>query len=247
VRFHQPFYGIELEVEAPNHEAKAAIAEVICDETGQDYRLEEDGSLDCGFEVIAQPRTYAAWKKYMPRFKKDVLAPCRKAKFRSGDTKTCGLHVHSSKAAWTTKQLFRLFELMQKLKEDGFVGKVAQRENADYAKLEFDLSSSDATRALLSRCSPFNSRYVAVNITRDTIEFRLFKGNLRSERILKALEFCGSVWKFTKTLYARRGHPERYYEWLLENQKRYPNLVSFVRDDIERLASGTAKEQEEVV
>jgi hypothetical protein len=233
VAFTQPFYGVELEVEAPNNTVRNTTAETINDYTENNYRLEEDGSLNCGFEIITQPRTFAAWKKYMLEFENHVLKPCVKAKLKSSYTTTCGLHVHVSKAAWSTKQLFRLFELLDYLHRRGTVKRVAQRDNSTYAKMVFDVGSMSDVSNINKRCSPFNSRYVAVNITSETIEFRMFKGNLRAERVMKAIEFCDSLWKYTRSLHARNSDHAQYCRWLLDNKKRYPNLVEFLSEELE--------------
>jgi hypothetical protein len=42
-------------------------------------------------------------------------------------------------------------------------------------------------------------RYEAVNITnRNTVEFRMFKGSLKYEGVIAAIEFCNAIVEFTK-------------------------------------------------
>jgi len=55
---------------------------------------------------------------------------------------------------------------------------------------------------------------------------RIFKGNLKKQRMLKNIEFVHSVFSFTKTETALEVEP--YIEHVVTNKALYPNLCAYI-------------------
>ena len=73
----------------------------------------------------------------------------------------------------------------------------------------------------------------------ETLEFRLFKGNLSSKTIYRYLEFVHSLATF---VLSREIKPDTNYKdfvkWLFENKANYPILYKFTIDFIKPLSFG---------
>lgn len=208
------YYGFELEVEPRKGHDIHTIAEHDLDAIDGWTTLEEDGSLDAGCEIISAPHTLARMRE---RFQdlgsletwNRALKHCR-----SHDTTTCGLHVHVSRVDLPRDMGTRLQSFMAKEGNSRFLDVIAQRKANDYCL----------------RIVSESQRFCAVNLTNDdTIEFRLFKGNIRADRVLKAIEFCDALLAYL----AREGVTfawQGFVVWLSERVTRYPVLCSYLME-----------------
>ena len=75
----------------------------------------------------------------------------------------------------------------------------------------------------------FGQRYNAINFTNEhTIEIRIFKGNLKSERILKNIEYLFAMKNFCEISKASEIHLKKFVGFIKNNKKEYPNLNAFL-------------------
>ena len=73
-----------------------------------------------------------------------------------------------------------------------------------------------------------SSRYTALNMTRHTLEFRIFNSSLRYDRVLKNAEFVCSLFEFTKT--DNPMYVKDYLNWLKDNSEEYKELIDFLNE-----------------
>ena len=106
------YAGVEIEVENSfgdynTEDTGREINELVNSELGKDANiyLKEDGSLDNGFEIVSQPRTWASWKRSFKEF--EPVFNLNEYGFRSHDTGTCGLHISLSRNAFSESHLLR--------------------------------------------------------------------------------------------------------------------------------------------
>jgi hypothetical protein len=183
------FLGVELEVECGSRDrevvAEALHQRVNGGEFGRAMFFERDGSLTHGFEMITQPMSVPALR--------DLFAFLRE----SGDTlrgvtshrtQTCGLHVHVSRTGLDNLTIARAVTFVNDPSNDAFVQALARRYNTGYCRVvEKELDTAHLP----------GERYEAVNLTgRNTIEFRIFRGSLKYEAVIAAVEFCHAILEY---------------------------------------------------
>ena len=79
-------------------------------------------------------------------------------------------------------------------------------------------------------------KYVPVNLQhRDTIEVRIFKGNLIEPSFRKNVEFIDSLYYFTKYNPLYKLELSSFIEYAENERKTYPNLIKFLSHNSNRL------------
>ena len=187
-RVTKRYIGVELEVECNPDINKNEVAKKISDQVNQYDRLmffENDGSLRYGFEMITQPMSLPAQRKLFSFLSKKESTK----HLKSHDTTSCGLHVHVSRNNMTDLQIGKIVSFINNPRHEWFIRAIARRYATGFCEIKSkkikDCRSGD--------------RYEAVNITnRNTIEFRMFKGSLKYEGVIAAIEFCNAIVEFTK-------------------------------------------------
>ena len=233
--------GFELEVEARNT-SRSEGAELAYEQIGERGYLKEDGSLSDGFEIVTHPHTL---NMYQTSFPWEILDRIKRVGMRSWNTRTCGLHVHVSREAFHVMKGSRVdivktqgHELrFMKLIYDNqrMVERIAGRSNNNYATFE-------DKRKLVAKVkygTQSNGRYSAINTENDaTLEVRVFKGSLRKERVLSALEFVHSTVEYTRNLKVSGSNNAlswlQYTRYVAENQEQYPNLALIMNESFSR-------------
>jgi hypothetical protein len=210
-------------------------------ELGSHAYMKDDGSLNDGFEVVTHPHTL---EQYQTNFNWDFIARLKDDGFRSWNTDTCGLHVHVSRTAfgegeidWNSpiKERDRLILRKQahelrfmKLIYDNQrqVERIAGRSNNHFATF------SDKGRLMdkVKFGTQNNVRYSAINTDNDaTLEVRVFKGSLRKERVLSALEFVAASVEYTRDLKVTSQNQAlswlRFTAYVSDNIETYPSLA----------------------
>lgn len=237
-------FGFELEVEArqmSRHEGAVTVQNHL---GGRAY-MKEDGSLNDGFEIVTHPHTL---ENYQKEFDWSVLVSLKDEGFRSWNTSTCGLHVHVSRTAfgsedpWSRhmdsnvrsqlilkKQAHELRFMKLVYDNQRQVERIAGRSNNSYATF------GDKGKLLrkMKYGEQDNGRYSAINTENDaTIEVRVFKGSLRKERVLSALEFVHAAVEYTRDVkVTSKNHALSWLKftgYVSANADNYPNLVTIM-------------------
>lgn len=187
-RMKKRYLGVELEVEVRDNDRSdkaLALHKLINNEQfGDKVFFENDGSLNNGFEIISQPmgmdkhRDLWAWLK-----DKDAVRS-----LRSHNTTTCGLHVHVSKDGLSKLQIAKIVSFINDPDNEPLIRAVARRYAEGYCRIKVKK---------IGQAAQSDDRYEAVNITpRKTIEFRIFKGSLKYESVMAAIQFSNAVVDF---------------------------------------------------
>jgi L-rhamnose mutarotase len=229
------YLGIELEVERganseTNHTKMALLIE-------KDFLyFKTDGSLDNGFEIVTHPMTISYIKKHKNVWA-DILNLLRSNKYRSYDTRTCGMHIHISKNAFTTWHLYRFMKFF--VDNSDFVTKISQRkiENLDrWAALTDNPSESykeftqDRLMYKAKKKSGNDKRYLAVNLQNDkSVEVRIFRGTLNDSSFFKNIEFVQAVHDYTKSIPDADMSLKSFLSFIKDNNE-YPYLRKFIAD-----------------
>lgn len=211
-------FGVECEMESKG-DRQSALVDCLGGRDGNGrYILKSDGSLNCGVELVTMPYTL---QEHRDLFKwQEVMSGVEKFG-HAGDTDTCGIHVHINRTAITPLTLGKMLVFVNSPETTRLIGIIAQRSNNSYCQ-RIKKKVSDALQ------EP-DSRYQAVNVTRRTVEIRIFKGNIRPERILKNIEFCHALCMYLPDCALSHLESQGYFvDWLRKNRKQYPELTKFL-------------------
>lgn len=221
-------YGVELEMEAQDHASIDDVVDLLGIEDGiavnRKFIVKADGSLkNEGAEVVTLPFTldYHVNKFGWDKLLNDRLR--RKAMSGAG-TKSCGMHVHINKRALSALQIGKMLVFVNSPAMNGYMTTIAQRESGGYCLRDSSKKIKDG-----KYCS--ESRYDTLNVGDVTVEVRMFRGNLRPERVVKNIEFCDAMANYCK--WVSMADVEKwpvFARWLLENRGRYPALVRYLHD-----------------
>lgn len=190
-RLKHRWFGVELEVEIKDHaidrndKAKQLHELLNNGETGKRVFFESDGSLSNGFEIVTQPMSLPMhselWQWLRDRDATRHLL--------SHNTRTCGLHVHVNKDNLTQIQIAKIVTFVNDPRNESMIRAIARRYAEGYCKIK---------EKKLESAHQSSDRYEAINITpRHTIEFRIFKGSLKYESVIAAVEFCNALCEFS--------------------------------------------------
>ena len=201
--------------------------------------MKDDGSLSDGFEIVTHPHTLS---DYQTNFNWEFTSKLKREGFRSWNTDTCGLHVHVSRTAFgegvapwgrsdrdqliLKKQAHELRFMKLIYDNQRQVERIAGRAGNHYATFQ----DKGKLVSKLKYGTQTNGRYSAINTENDaTLEVRVFKGSLRKERVLSALEFVTASVEYTRDLKVTSKNQAlswlRFTAYVAENMDTYPNLA----------------------
>lgn len=201
-----PIYlGIELEMESNGSRDRYERAETLLNAIGthkghQYCLLENDGSLNDGFEMVSGHTSLAVHRDQLSFFKNQF------AGMKSHDTRTCGLHIHICKTGMNMSHASKLILFINDSGNQRLVKAIARRDGSSFAQVKNKkasytwLKNAKKNSGIRNQLMYLNDdRYEALNFKNpNTVEFRLFKGTLRYETIIACLEFTYASWYFAK-------------------------------------------------
>jgi hypothetical protein len=214
-----------------------AMCHLTKDKIGKEYvYCVHDGTIErgCGrpgMEVVTHPFTWQDYKKRGADRWDDLCLYLRKKGWKA-NLKGIGYHVHTTKAAWGTHQIYKLLKLIYKNQK--FVIKIAQREPNDYCVM----SEKDFNEAVLVAKDKKNREshhYNAINLnygngaSANTIEFRMFQGTLEPLYIHKNIEFVKACYDFTREHTATDMTKDKFVNFVWKNKRSYPCLYEFIK------------------
>lgn len=239
VRFDALCFGVELEMESCRSYSADDIVERLGGSDGTvtgTAILKRDGSLadGRGVELVTLPATLEMHRN-SGQWKTWLSLVSGKAQSGAGTT-NCGMHVHINRAALSPLTVGKLVVFLNNPANEAFVTTVAQRRSGGYC-------NRDQRKAKVANVHRFNkyggrdsatdfSRYDIINVTGgNTVEVRMFRGNLRPERVLKNLEFCHALVRFCETSGINQAASYALFlDWLNKNRRQYPHLIAFLQE-----------------
>ncbi len=177
----------EIEVERRN-DCSSSIAEDV-GQTMRNFALcKHDGSLNNGFEIVSAPATISAlkegWTKFCEANYSDQLS--------SWHTSTCGMHIHVDRTSLTPLEIGKLLVFVNGKANARFMESIAGRDSRQWSVKKFKgikdaLQRSDKYEALATHKPK-------------TIEFRVFRGNIAKQGIMRNIEFVDALCNFVRTV-----------------------------------------------
>lgn len=238
----QVYMGFELETQIQGRDLQGASqfadTELAMDKVGiikHDASIGRDG-YD-GFEIVTQPHTHLHYRdnsatlwNVINRLRTDYGA-------RSWDTKTCGLHIHVSRAGFSSgahMHRFISFVYSNAPHMMRFAGRKSDyaRFNDVYTFNEYDQPVKSFKHKVGSPNKYHTERYSAVNTqNRDTLELRFFRGTMNTSTILSALDLVQAMVEYTRDLRlddVKLGALDWawFADYVRDNNGLYPDLYS---------------------
>ena len=245
---HPLYLGIELEVDNPScsigQARRQAVVEKVIRAVGLDHMyVTRDGSLTNGFEQITMPATLDYMLSNRERYEQLCTIP-KAAGFTSHDAGTCGLHVHVSrdfigspenvaKLVYLSERFWTQFFLFSRRSpERGYRYATRYFKNAR-DRAEPDKIPLEKVNDLIRRTS---ERYRSVNTTtRQTVEFRLFRGTLHVPTFWATLQWVDNFVRLAtatpsddipRISWSDIIHYREYPELTAYNDRRVPSIIT---------------------
>jgi hypothetical protein len=192
------FFGLELEME--NAGFSHSNAKRLLDIANKNHDLlyiKSDSSLDEGFEAVTH---CCSLSYHINNFPWDaILQEAASMGYRSHQTRNSGLHIHVSRLAFgtsATKQescISRVIYFFEKNWDQILI--FSRRSQAQMDRWARRYGYKNTPRDTMEGAKESgNGRYCSINILpADTVEFRVFRGSLRLNTVIAALQFVDAV------------------------------------------------------
>lgn len=225
-------FGVELEME-PTEQSSAGQRELVkllggSRKNGNNYILKSDGSLNNGVELVTMPFTLEQHKEGKVVKWEKLLSAVNRGKAMSGaHTTRCGMHVHINKAALSALTIGKMLVFLNSETLSPLISSIAQRSSSSYC-------SRDSGKKIVDGARQSSNRYDILNVSgsHPTCEVRMFRGNLRPERVFKNLEFCHALVQYCRqTSLQDLSDWGNFSRWLVKMRGLYSHLVQFLADN----------------
>lgn len=194
--------------------------------------LKSDSSVSNGFEIVTHPFAHNTIRDAHEYWQ--TIETLRSTYgMRSWDTDCCGLHIHISRAGFNGgAHLHRFLGLVYN--NAVMVAKLGGRKSNHFANFGDVWQFNDygiPVRSFKHKLGRYHSeRHAAVNTNNsNTIELRFFKGTLRKQSILAALDFAHAAVEYTRDLRSNDVindalNWDMFMMWVEDNNGIYPDL-----------------------
>lgn len=191
------FLGLELEIDNGDDREYTAIEMKNAMPTNF-ITMERDGSLDYGFENITQPATLEYHTSIRTNYE-DMFQIAKDNGFRSHNTSTCGYHIHFNRTFFEDKHDENVAKLLYLVEK--FWDELVKFSRRNYVNLDRWAKKYDKTPSEVVEDMKYHNldRYHAINLTNHhTIEFRMFRGTLKSETFFATLQLVDTIVRYVK-------------------------------------------------
>ncbi len=232
-------FGIELEMEIRDGELVNS-SEYIMEMMGDFVYLKEDSSINSGgykgFEMVSHPATLDYFTDNKNLWTTlDYLRRVHTA--RSWDAKSCGLHIHISRAgfkggAHTHRFLSLIYKNSDKMMKLGGRSSTYAKFSDVYKYDEYDRPYFTLAHKVAKPDDSMTERYSAVNTqNQHTLELRFFRGTMNPSSVLSAIQLAHATVEYTRELTlsdVKMGALtwEWFADWIQANNGRYPELYT---------------------
>jgi hypothetical protein len=212
--------GVELEVEpSPLGIKTPGFFYKVASTVNKHTIIKPDGSLGAGgFEICSVPATlkkhYELWESFFEK-----ASPL----LHSWGTGRCGMHVHLNKAFYADSAMGKALVFINSTENRPFIELVAGRSSNSYMKLY-------PKKIVDYRTGNSTGHYDALSISRhQTLELRIFRGNVRKAGFFKNLEFADAMGHFVHDTSLKALTSKDFLAWLAQDniRSRYPYLIGW--------------------
>lgn len=188
------YFGVELEVDRGGeiHGNARRVTELAPEQ----IYCKHDGSLDDGLEIVTHPMTLDYHCNQMPW--QNIVDLLKEMGYRSHQTTTAGLHVHVNRSSLgdtydqQEETIARILFFVEKHWDE--LVKFSRRTLSQLERWANRYGYKDCPKDILKTAKGGYGRYASVNLCNDaTIEFRFFRGTLKYNTIIAALQLVNRI------------------------------------------------------
>jgi len=233
------YFGIEIETEVrggdySNRRSAAEYAQQQLEMYDLAY-LKSDGSLECGFEIVTHPLSHSYFMKDGDRLWNTIDKLKSDYGMMAWGTKTCGLHVHISRAGFNGgSHQHRFLQLVYNNKD--FYEVIAGRASSHWAKFDDIFDPNTGQKSFKNKFDRMGSdRYSAVNTNnRNTLEMRIFRGSLNPRFIKSAIDLAHASVEFTRVMSVKEVRDDglsclKFRQYIESKPDLYPSLIERIQ------------------
>lgn len=177
------YLGIELEIEF--EDAPKPFFDISIKHFPNKHLWKYDGSIGPGGELVITPHTLQALRRVNI---KEMLEQFSLAGATSYQNGRCGLHVHVNRDSVSQRDFKKLTRFF--VRNEDWLIRFCQRTKSSWNQY------CGVPKGPVNEWG--GSRYVALNRTSETVEFRIFRGTLDYGRFKASLEFTQAIIEFVK-------------------------------------------------
>jgi len=197
--------------------------------------LKSDGSLECGFEIVTHPLSHSYFMNDADRLWSTIDKLKSNYSMMAWGTKTCGLHVHISRAGFNSgSHQHRFLQLVYNNKD--FYEVIAGRSSSHWAKFDDIFDSNTGQKSFKNKFDRHGSdRYSAVNTNnRNTLEMRIFRGSLNPRFIKSAIDLAHASVEFTRVMSVKEVRDDglsclKFRQYIESKPDLYPSLIERIQ------------------
>lgn len=201
------------------------------------FLAEEDGSLDPrhGLELIAPPIPFEDWRAGKTMWHR-LFNDAYDFSLAGHDAGTgYGIHLSISRSLFKSPLHLSKFIVFFNMAVN-LTQVLAQRER---------IYSGDYRRQPKVKAGTYTGRYEPVSLDAHRLEVRVFRSNLRLDRIMKNVEYVQAVFEFTRlesirTIESESRNAASFLSWLSlpSNRKTFPNLSAYIVERRDAIGQG---------
>lgn len=193
------YFGVELEIDGAGKDddnAKELLRIANSDDNSERVYIKGDGSLDDGMEIISHPMSLEYHKQFCWE---EIMRRAISLGYRSHQTSTCGLHIHVNRDSFGDSRdeqdevISRILYFIENHWNE--ILKFSRRSEYSMNRWAARYGFEKTGREILDKAKKGSyGRYTAVNLCNySTIEFRMFRGTLKYNTLIAALELVNAI------------------------------------------------------
>ena len=189
-KFPVYYRGLEVEIET---NLNTEVYDLLSNADPSLFRFEEDGSLQSGFEIITAPMSRFYWEEVGFSKLKELIKNLKSVSNpRAWDSGRCGLHIHFNRVEVSNAAQKFLIKFM--VENHKFITKISGRDSFEYCRNPtYDDYGGKYSGELYNY-----SRYLTLNFTEETLEFRFWRGTLKTENIKASVQLTEDLIGFAE-------------------------------------------------
>lgn len=191
------YFGVELEIDGAGKDSDNADEILSVGNRNDEFiYIKSDGSLDDGMELVTHPMSLDYHKNYCWE---GIMKKAISLGYRSHQTSTCGLHIHVNRDCFG-KSRDEQDEVISRILffvETHWAELLKFSRRSEYsmnrwaARYGYEKSGREILDKAKKGCQ---GRYAAINLMNfSTIEFRLFRGTLKHNTLIAAIELVNAI------------------------------------------------------
>ena len=223
-RKSDPYLGIEMEFQVDKRKQGRLY---VGDNLAGHAMMKEDGSISDGFEIVSRPASYLSHLHHYDSFLTNLPEYIH-------PHKSCGMHVHISRTAFSTMGAGKFVEFMNREDNKAFVKLVAGRGTTNYQNGDPDYTIKKPFR--MEKRGEYCNRYNFVNLNNSkTIELRIFATPANKKEFHIRMQFVKAMVDYCKPAihavpYKQQTHFESFVSWLNNTKEEFKDLQNLIKE-----------------